>query len=163
MVSVATLGDWDEKAGPLHRTGRTPIRLQRARTLLSGVLATISPLVRLKAPLAMLMNHWATFSESWLMGRLNLMFVYLSRPGSWWTKRLFPPSSRCSTVTSMPRPSQLVNVPSDRLSTWKVQKTPTPPSMALNPRPVPMGCPPCRSMPSRTEAEELGVPAQLGP
>src|SRR5688500_4166812 len=71
------------------------------------------------------MNQTAICWLSALIGRDNFTFVNLRRVGSWWTQRLLPPSSRCSTAVSMPRPSKLFHHPALRLSTerWNMIET----------------------------------------
>jgi len=68
-------------------------------------------------------NQAATFAVSALTGRVSFTLVYFIRPGSWWTKALLPPSSRCSITTSTPIPSQAVNVPSGHASISTLKHT----------------------------------------
>ena len=86
----------------------------------SAVSAVMWPVVRSSTPFIE-PNQLATSAESLSSGRASLMFVYLNRTGSWCTNRLLPPSSRCSSTTSHPRPSHDVNRPSRwwSISTWK--------------------------------------------
>ncbi len=71
--------------------------------------------VRRLTPVVMLANHSMILVVSGPSGRLSLMFVYFRRVGSCHTWPLNPPSSRCSSTTSTPRPSQLLKVPSSLL------------------------------------------------
>src|SRR4029453_15423996 len=110
-VSLATLGDSTLKVGPVQRTGTTPSRLHDTISLLSGPMGGMGAVVG-RPRVAMADSHWATLELSGPTGRLNLTLEYLSRPGSWWTNWLLPPSSRVSIVVSMPRPSKLFHRPS---------------------------------------------------
>lgn len=119
---MATLTFSGLRDGPVQRTGTTSIRLQRATTVPSTVIALMCAVFR-AAPLIMPDSQAVTFSVSLVTGRLSLMLEYLIRDGSCQTYPLLPPSSRCSMTTSQPRPSQLLNAPRLMLSISTVKHT----------------------------------------
>ena len=121
-VSVATLGESRLSVGPDQRTGTTPSSPHRATIVPSAVIALIVAVLG-STPLTMLANHRAIFMVCPLSGRESFTFGYFSRDGSCQTMPLLPPSSRVSSTTSMPRPSQLLNVPRSSSSMLTAKQT----------------------------------------
>src|SRR5690349_13593628 len=129
-VSVNTLGESRFRDGPVQRTGTTPLSDHCATVVPSTVFAEINAVIGstlCSALVIQVVNLWLSGPT----GRVNLILLYFIRVGSCHTIMLLPPSSRCSSTTSRPKPSQLVNVPIDALSSSTAKATPTEYSSAI--------------------------------
>ena len=123
-VSVNTLGESRFRDGPVQRTGTTPLSDHWATVVPSALFAEITAVIGCtlcSALVIQVVNLWLSGPT----GRVSLMLLYFIRVGSCQTIMLLPPSSRCSSTTSRPRPSQLLNVPIDVLSSSTAKATPT--------------------------------------
>src|SRR5258705_4068999 len=123
-VSVNTLGESRFRDGPVQRTGTTPLRDHWATVLPSALFAEITAVIGCTLCSALVIQV-VSFWLSGPTGRVSLMLLYFIRVGSCQTIMLLPPSSRCSSTTSRPKPSQLLNMPIDVLSSSTEKATPT--------------------------------------